>query len=235
MKAQTMTELLGIAEDASDAQVKKAYFKLAKEFHPDKLYNHQERTVKKYADRAFGLVNKAYEQLKTVEGRKAYFQRQKELAEGIDLDKEAQSLLQSEVEFQKGIVLLRKKDFAGAAAQFRTAIELNPRESDHYAYCGWSEFQVSYPSDESGWKNAVAKLEKALELNEKAHDAMFFLGQVAKLTGNLERAEQMFNKVLKFRPNHVEAQRELRLINQRREKEGPAGKDKKLMDKLFNK
>lgn len=234
MKGQTFFEVLGVDDKANDAQIKKAYFKLAKEFHPDKLYNHAERTVKKHADKAFAIVNKAYEQLKTADGRKQYVQKLIDDASGVDLDKEAESLLKAEVEFQKGVVFLRKKDFAGAAAQFNMTIDLNPRESDHFAYAGWSDFQVHYPANEAGWKGGVAKLEKALEMNEKSHDALFFLGSIRKLLGETDKAEQLFQKVLKLRPHHVEAQRELRLIEQRRGKDGDAGKGK-LVDKLFNK
>lgn len=234
MQAQTHYEVLGLDENANDNQVKKAYFKLAKEFHPDKLYNHADRTVKKHADKAFAVVNKAYEQLKTAEGRKAYSQKLKEISEGLDLDKEAESMLKSEVEFQKGVVFLRKRDFASAAAQFNAAIDLNPRESDHFAYAGWCEFQLYYPGNEAGWKGGVLKLEKAIEMSAKAYEALFFLAQAVKLQGDIEKAEGLFQRVLKLRPHHVEAQRELRLIEQRRGKEGD-GKDKKMIDKLLKK
>lgn len=235
MQGQTYFEVLGVDENANDPQVKKAYFKLAKEFHPDKLYNHNERTVKKFADKAFAIVNKAYEQLKTAEGRKQYAQKLIDMASGVDLDKEAETLLKAEVEFQKGLVFLRKRDFAAAATQFNLTIELNPRESDHFAYAGWCDFQANYPANEAAWKAAIAKLDTAIEMNPKSHDALFFLGNIRKLLGDMEKAEQLFQRVLKLRPHHVEAQRELRLIEQRRGKESADGKGKQLVDKLFNK
>lgn len=235
MKEQTYFEVLGVAENANDPTVKKAYFKLAKEFHPDKLYNHTDRTVKKYADKAFAIVNKAYEQLKNDEGRKLYMQKLKEKAEGLDLDKEAETLLKAEVEFQKGLVFLRKRDFANAAAQFNQTIELNPRESDHYAYAGWCDFQLHYPANEAGWKAGIVKVDKAIEMNAKSHDALFFLGNIRKLLGEMDKAEQLFQRVLKLRPHHVEAQRELRLIEQRRAKEPADSMGKQLVDKLRKK
>lgn len=224
MKAQNNFEILGIAEDVTDAQVKKAYFRLAKEFHPDRLYNHTDRTVKRYADKAFGLVSRAYEELRTAEGRKSVALRLKELSEGIDVMKEAQELLRSEVDFQKGVVLLRKKDFEQALTHFRSAYSANPREADHLIFLGWCEFQLSFPAKEGEWKEAVSKIESGLTMTPKSPDAAFYLASAHKLTGNIEKAEELFNRVLKLRPNHVEAQRELRLIEQRRDKNAPKEK-----------
>jgi tetratricopeptide (TPR) repeat protein len=222
----TYFEVLGIGPDATDAQAKKAYFKLAKEFHPDRVYDHEARTVKKYADKIFAVVNTAYQELKTAQGRAGYQKRLDELSQGIDLNKEAEALLQSEMAFQKGVVYYRKRDFANALAQFQDAYSLNPREADHHVYLGYLLFQKAYPGDQGTWQEGVALVKKAIELDKNNVDGPLFLGNIHKVLGDIDQAEAMYKKVVQLRPHHVEALRELRLIEQRRVKGGDA-KDKK--------
>ena len=60
-------EILQISESAGDIEVRSAYHKLAKRFHPDR--NKDER---KLAELRFKIINEAYATLKTKEKRDAY-------------------------------------------------------------------------------------------------------------------------------------------------------------------
>lgn len=55
--------VLGVSSSATDAEVKKAYRKLAMECHPDRCANSSEK-VRKRANERFCEVNKAYEAVK---------------------------------------------------------------------------------------------------------------------------------------------------------------------------
>ena len=55
--------VLGVSNDATDAEVKKAYRKLAMEYHPDRCANSSEE-VRIRANEKFREVNKAYEVVK---------------------------------------------------------------------------------------------------------------------------------------------------------------------------
>src|SRR5213075_86223 len=59
-------EILGVPRTASDAEIKKAFRKLAREFHPDVAKN------KKQAEEKFKELNEAYEVLGDVAKRKKY-------------------------------------------------------------------------------------------------------------------------------------------------------------------
>src|SRR5712664_4897511 len=63
---QDFYAVLGVAKDASEADVKKAYRKLAMECHPDR------NTGDKAAEERFKLVTEAYEVLRDSEKRAAY-------------------------------------------------------------------------------------------------------------------------------------------------------------------
>lgn len=66
-------ELLGIAKNASASEVKKAYFKLAKKYHPDSFQNASKEEREK-AKEKFMAIQEAYEILSDEKKRKSYDQ-----------------------------------------------------------------------------------------------------------------------------------------------------------------
>ena len=55
-------KILGLTRDASDAEVKKAYRKMAVKYHPDKLIG-VSQDIKNLAEEKFLAVKEAYEQI----------------------------------------------------------------------------------------------------------------------------------------------------------------------------
>ncbi len=60
-------EILQVSERAGDLEIKAAYHRLAKRFHPD-MHPHETRL----AEMRFRLINEAYANLKTLERRRHY-------------------------------------------------------------------------------------------------------------------------------------------------------------------
>ncbi|MFP4313550.1 MAG: J domain-containing protein [Alphaproteobacteria bacterium] len=60
-------EVLQVSQSADDAEIRKAYYRMAKLFHPDR--HPQERRL---AELRFRLINEAYTQLKTKQKRLQY-------------------------------------------------------------------------------------------------------------------------------------------------------------------
>ena len=65
MKYQDYYQILGVSRDASDADIKKSYRKLARQYHPDV-------NSEASAEEKFKQINEAYEVLKDSEKRQAY-------------------------------------------------------------------------------------------------------------------------------------------------------------------
>ncbi|NND15832.1 MAG: DnaJ domain-containing protein [Eudoraea sp.] len=66
-EADTAYKILEIAKTATDDEVKKAYRKMAKKYHPDKVRTDNE-AIKKGAEEKFKEVQKAYEQIQKERG-----------------------------------------------------------------------------------------------------------------------------------------------------------------------
>ena len=64
-KKQDYYEILGVTKSASDAEIKKAYYKLARIYHPDKAQGD-----KKVAQEKFKLISEAYAILSDPQKRK---------------------------------------------------------------------------------------------------------------------------------------------------------------------
>lgn len=59
-KEQSYYKILGVKENASFEEIKKAYRSLAQKYHPDKLQNYPEY-LRELAEREFKVINEAYE------------------------------------------------------------------------------------------------------------------------------------------------------------------------------
>ena len=60
-------KILEVSQNSSNEEIKKAYYKMAKKYHPDKV-NHLGEKIKLGAEEKFRKLNKAYEQIKQSRG-----------------------------------------------------------------------------------------------------------------------------------------------------------------------
>ncbi len=214
MKKKDYFEVLGVSKEASTAEIEKAYFSLAKQYHPDRLYAQASAEVRNLADELFNLVSQAHEVLTDEDERDRYLD---ELASGVksDVSSEVSKILSAEGVFQKGEAALRRRDYARALEQFQEAVRLCPDEGEFHAYLGWTTFQNA-PKDEQAVQDARDELNQAISLNPKVDKAYLFLGYIYKAMNYREMAEHEFEKAIQCNPDCTEALRELRLINMRR-------------------
>lgn len=207
--------VLGLERNADAKAVKRAYFKLAKQYHPDRYFDHAKRRASPTAEKVFALINRAYEELRDDQRRATY---RDYLERGTSEEEEmrrAEAILKSEVEFQKGRLLTRRKQYREAATHLRRAIELHPDEPEYHIYLLWNEFLLAYPNDKATIQRTTTELAALLQQqkNKKRFaDAFFFLGRMYKIGGNTGEAERAFAKVLEYNPNHKDAAAELRAL-----------------------
>jgi hypothetical protein len=212
--------LLGIPMDASPEVVRRVYFTLARQLHPDRLTALGIEDTDRSAQRLFAQINTAFavlssparrtEYARTMsQGGEAAVRAQQDQAEAI-----TRRILAAEEAFRIGEMALRRDQLEVALEHFRRAVELNPDEADHHALLGWTIF-AGAPD-----KNAVAResrnmLDRAARMAPKAVAPRLYLGRMARMMGRDREAMDYFAEVLALAPNHVEASSEMRLLEQR--------------------
>jgi DnaJ-domain-containing protein 1 len=208
IRKETAFQMLGIPEHADSAMVKAAYFRLAKQFHPDTVPAGASAELARVKAEIFALVGEANRVLADETGRARY---KATLAEGGPADVDVQALLQAEETFNKGTALVRARRFAEAVKAFDAAITANSREGEFYAWRGYARF-FTLNDKKVAAADALRDLNQALKLNERCAPAYYFIGQVHKLTGDSPAALKYFKKCVSIDATHVDAAREIRLL-----------------------
>lgn len=180
-------KLLGVSENASDEEIKKAYYKLASKYHPDHLSKEE---AKKYLSH-FLKITRAYRALIEPQKRRAYI-RQCKL--GIfEEDKEKDRRKSRKKIFEKGTKILLQ-DPIRSSKYLRRAYSLERNNQTYKSYYGLSLALCG--REKKGLKLCIEALEK--EENSEHHF------NVAKCYAKLKKyrkALQHSKKALRFNKN----------------------------------
>jgi len=171
---------LGIDEDANAAQIKKAYFKAAKKYHPDGLTRLELDDVRDQAAQVFARISEAFEILSNDAKRAAYDSNDVPTTE-IDTAR----LAQAETSFRKGEILVKMGNFASALEYLEPAVELWPEEPAYQAELGWALFRQ--PSSDPS--RAREHLEIASGQQPDDALSLFRLGLVLSSLGESDASE----------------------------------------------
>ena len=173
---------LEIDREASASEVKKAYFKAAKRYHPDALVRLDLADSTEGPARLFARIAEAFEILSDPVKRQAYDQ-EGDAVEEID----AAQLAQAETSFRKGEVLAKMGNFQGALDYLGPAVELWPTEPAYQAAFGWALYKQLKPD----LPRATTHLELALASTPEDPVLLYRLGRVLRAAGDLERSSDL--------------------------------------------
>jgi curved DNA-binding protein CbpA len=211
IRKQNHFQVLGVPETADATLVKAAYFKLAKIFHPDTVPPDAPPELGRAKAEIFAAVGEANRVLADDASRARY---KETLAEGGPAEVDVQAVLQAEDTFNKGTALVRARRFVDAVKTFDDAIAANPREGEFYAWRGYARF-FTLQDRKVAMVEALRDLNQSLKLNERCAPAHYFIGQLYKLTGDPATALKHFRRCVALDPQHVNAQREIRIATQK--------------------
>ncbi|HKA14000.1 MAG TPA: response regulator [Myxococcota bacterium] len=225
LRAQDAYEVLGVARGASAAEIQAAYERLAAQAHPDRFQDGSQ-ALRALAEEVFGRVRAAFETLNDPREKTLQALASRKLERKEQERQKSERAFQAEVERRKGETALTGRSYEAALAHFGKALELYPDEGDHHAYYGYV-LHLCHPGDAAMAAEAIEHVKRGIKLASHREKPYLFLGRLNKAVGRADEAEKMFVRAVHVEPKCLEAIRELRLIQMRREK------SKGLIGRLF--
>jgi curved DNA-binding protein CbpA len=216
VETESLFEVLGLGRDATREQVKQAYFDAAKRYHPDRLASMGLEALRPEVEKIFRRVSEAYGTLYDDARRAEY--RDSLAQPAVDAGEahaRAMKIVEAEMAFRRGEIALRKNDFLGAIRELELAVKGNPLEGEHLAFLTWARVcagQLTYAT-------ARPTLLESTRLSPRCARAYYYLGICLKEEKDIDRAYGMFRKALELDGRLLDAEREMRLINMRRERD----------------
>ncbi|GHG67913.1 DnaJ domain-containing protein [Comamonas sp. JC664] len=213
MKQQNHFQRLGLTEQTNSSAVKIAYFRLAKLYHPDTLPQGAPQELEKLKAEVFAYIGDAYRTLSDDKSRASYIEELKSggSGDGVDIN----GILMAEELFQKSCILVKARKFPDAVKMLDEAIKLNPEEAEFYAWRGYARFFTA-ADKKAAQPEAFREIQNAIRRNERCAPAHYFLGVIAKLTGDVSGSLKHFKRTVELQPDHIDAQREVRMASQKK-------------------
>jgi len=221
-------QLLGVAQDVSSEGLRRAYFALARQLHPDRLAALGISDDGRHAQRLFAQINTGFAVLSDQVRRAEYVSVLRRGGEAAVRAEEARAqalahrILDAEEAFHRGELALKRDQPAAAVEALELAIQLNPDEADYHALLAWSRFCAA-PDKAAVATTTRTALDKAIQRAPAAMTARFYLGRVERMLGRDAEALRYFRDVLAAVPNHPDAAAELRVLEARMPGGGKSG------------
>ncbi|XXF79191.1 J domain-containing protein [Myxococcaceae bacterium GXIMD 01537] len=212
MKEQNHFERLGLKQDADGNAVKLAYFKLARQYHPDTLQAGAPAELEKLKADIFAAVGDAYRTLSDDKSRKEYLE---ELKSGGGGEVDVAAILQAEELFRKGTIFVKNRKYPEAVGFFNEAISLNAEEPEFYVWRAYGRF-LAAPDKKAAQAAAMREIQDALKKNDRIAPGHYFLGVIAKTCGDAAGALKHFKRCVELQPDHIDAMREVRMASQKK-------------------
>ncbi|MBL9038092.1 MAG: J domain-containing protein, partial [Archangium sp.] len=210
---------LGLAPNATREQVKTAFLNLAKVFHPDRLPPSLPALASKMST-VFEGIREAYDVLYDDTRRSVYVAQKVASAPPPPVPPAQQAADLMKV----GEAAFKKRDYRSADEAFAKAHALD-KAANSLAAQGWAIYMD--PARKTDAATAKTMMQKALSLDGNCDRAHYQLGVIARVEGDMDRAEKFFRDALRTNPKHLEANQELRLIEMRKKKGPPEPPPKK--------
>jgi hypothetical protein len=203
---RTHFEVLGVPRDATEAQVREAYFRLAKRFHPDVHHDAALSDLRDKLEEVFTRLGEAYEVLCSPRMRASY-ERDLARREGVEARSSAAGDPQREAELaaeaiRKGGESLAQEKYWEAIRLFESAIPRAEGAAKQQARVLLARAYAKNP----GWVKQGEELLLAVLREEPDNlDALLQLGRIYKGQGLRSRALSTLRRVLDLDPAREEA------------------------------
>lgn len=223
-------ELLGVSKESGQDEVKNAYFRLAKKYHPDRYVSQFSDEEMRRLREVSSRLNLAFNELRDPDRHKQYVLKITQ-PERYEKQQSANRVMEAMMQYEKGKVLFNKQNYPEALKCFEWAVELHATEAEYHYMVGQACLRGS-AGMKPDYERILSALEKAAEIQPSTAKYHLGLGYYWKLRGESKRAMRYFKNVKELDPKNHEAIREIKLYLDRKrkaeERESASGKLKKL-------
>lgn len=186
-------QILGLERGSSQDEVKKAFFRLARKFHPDRFHRDMPPEVKNIVDEIFGTITLAYQTLIDKEKRRVYDQKSiTEAATGLQ-----DYVRRAETRFRQARTLYNQGRYEEVIPLLEEAIRLRNDKGDYFLLLGLTESRLP-----GLLKKAEDDFLKAIALEPWNPEGYVGLGILYKQAGLAIKATNQFKKALDIDSDH---------------------------------
>lgn len=205
-------EILEVNRNATSDDIKKSYLRLVKSYHPDK-YAHLplNKELMQKVSSIFQKIQIAYDTLIDPNTRKSY-DSSLDTPFINEMLNETDAIVNAEIAFKKGEILLRRRNFKEAEKYFRESVKLNSQEPEYILNLAIAILYQKKKNNDSYDEESKKLLERAVYMNPYFDKAYYYLGIHSKLSGNIREAALYFKKAISINPNNKDAIMELKSI-----------------------
>jgi len=205
LENQNYYETLGIQKGATREEIRRAYFRLAKDYHPDRHFQTGLENLTPMLEALFRRITEAYDTLLMESKRNEY---DAGLVMGKTKNRAQDPADPSpEMHVQKGQQALQNGDVKAAVYFFEAAIKAAPDKPNHHALL--AKTLTRMPGRQ---RDAETHFKKAIELDPAGVDHYLGLGMLYKRSGMHQRARRQFEEALIWDPENRTAKEELKKV-----------------------
>jgi tetratricopeptide (TPR) repeat protein len=193
--------VLGVKNLAAINEIKSAYYKAAKKYHPDMHFHLEDDVLKDKLNDIFTYVYEAFATLSNPQRRKEYDKSTTlKPAKLISNSDKAREL------FEEGKIQLRKNNYPEAELLFGQAAYFDGTIPEYHYYYGLILMRLNK------FKHAEKAINRALKLDPKNAGYLAKLGFVYLELNLPKRAEAFFRQALEISPDHASASEGMRKV-----------------------
>jgi curved DNA-binding protein CbpA len=226
LASQSYYEMLDLDANASIEDARRAFFRLSKRFHPDRLPPALRGELKETAEYIFSNLKEAHSVLTDPPSREEYDRavsssEEQSFSSRMRDENEVRDALEAEGAFQRAVVFLKQNRLDECAEMLAQARALNPQEGEYLALETHLKI-LGLPTD-GNFDSLLDKLRRAAGERPNSEQVNFFLASALKRAGKFNEAQTYFVRTLEINEHNIEAARELRFLK-RRKADSLAGK-----------